>query len=500
MPLSLCRVMWVCQVGDSEARFGLRDQKRAVGYYLRGSCMHTCTCCQHRDTWVHRGHTTVAPKHSHCEGISPSRGLQKQTPTRQPPSLHLTLYCCTACCLCRGLDNPRLLYSAETFHLQNRPLPIAHDMWAPPLGAFGGGGGVNSSFASSRDSFRQNWRSWVNHTRNGPSWLAKRLSPRNSTSPTSGADLFAGLVSARKGTGRSQSPTAAASGGSGLFNHAATAGGGFMEGPTGAVRSRSSLSVSTPPAAGSHNNSFARAPRGAISEAGRLAGLGPAALLAGGASDVGSSLGGTIRAGSYGRSSSPPQFLPSSHSETATAGSRGNMRGGFAAVLAAAGAAGPILIDAAGQSEDESSETPAAAGVQASQQAAQPSYRPGHAPWLLNSAGGTGSAGQGLLCPAAPPGCGNSSSSSPVCVQTMDPEGQGGPVGTGAAGISGQEQGQGLMDPYLGHVDLPPIHTAVAPGEGHACRAENLGMCAGIVSHDMALPTVDLCSIRQIGS
>lgn len=387
---------------------------------------------------------------------------------------------------CRGLDNPRLMYSAESFRLQNRPLKIVQDMWAPPLGPFSTTA-MNSSFASSRDSLYRNWGTWVERTKT--SWIGKRLSPRNSTSPTS-VDLLSGFsVAAKKGSVFNvHSPTGLSSIGhapfsSGLLGMRTAA---AAEGPNGTVRSRSMLS-----AGNSSTLGFGRSPRGAVSEAGRL-GTGCAVnFVAGPLPDAAriASVGSYGSSYCQGRSSSPRPFF-SSQSESAAAGRGLPTADRLAALLPASSSttAGTVIVDAVGQSEDdEPGDTPAAARIRAA--AAFASERaPRSAAWLLGSAGGAdaglyaASVSRTAQQQATPAGTQAPAMVVPVhtaaaaAVQlhssVQGSEGLG--VNPAVGADAGLLQDPVMTDPLLGCVHIPPIHTAAAPGRQNHCQGRIL--------------------------
>lgn len=208
---------------------------------------------------------------------------------------------------------------------------------------------------------------------------------------------------------------------------ACTAGGVCDEGP---VRSRSSLSAGGSTTSlvntlgsGLRSNTF--------TEAGR-AGYGASWLRSG-----------------FGRPGSP-QLTHSSQSESAAAGA--TLQSGLAELRGRPNNStqGRTPIDVAPQPDGESGGMPAApAGSTAELASAGPAA--GSAPWLVNaSCDGAGTWEAGLTAAG-----GNST--------RTQLEAQGGP------GSSSLPPCQGLSDPLLGTVHIPPIHTSAAPGKGRLC-------------------------------
>lgn len=76
--------------------------------------------------------------------------------------------------LCRGLDNPRLVYEAHSWRLQGRPLKPCGEMFAPPTGVCGPGGLKDSSINSRMSSLRSK-----------VPWIRKSPSQRSSGSSSS---------------------------------------------------------------------------------------------------------------------------------------------------------------------------------------------------------------------------------------------------------------------------------------------------------------------------
>jgi len=120
---------------------------------------------------------------------------------------------------CRGLDNPRLIYEARGVRLQHRNVQHTSDMLMPACG-HQSGASVNSSFASSRDSLRRNWSSWVE--RRGWFSAAGRLTPspvlngpsNKLPSPSAAGHGRQGMISADGAVKKQDLSSALAAGGS----------------------------------------------------------------------------------------------------------------------------------------------------------------------------------------------------------------------------------------------------------------------------------------------
>ena len=212
---------------------------------------------------------------------------------------------------------------------------------------------------------------------------------------------------------------------------AGTAGGVCEEGP---VRSRSSLSAGG--STGSLINTFGRGAlrSNVLSEAGR-AGYGAGSLYGGG----------------FGRPESP-QLTHSSQSESAAAGAvlQSTQRLAEPRGRPTNSTQGSAPIDVAGQPEGEPGGMPAAAFSSTAELASSGSAA-GSAPWLVNGSCDGAGAWEAGLTAAGGNGTGT---------QLDAQEGSGSPS---------LPPCQGLSDPLLGTVHIPPIHTSATPGKGRLC-------------------------------
>jgi hypothetical protein len=314
-------------------------------------------------------------------------------------------------------------------------------LWTPAAGAFGGSGhpNINGSFVSESGILRQ-IASFGGRTLG----LGRGSHRNHSTSPTSVC-----AITAHRKHARSQSPPAAFSGGSAVFSYAATAG------TEGLIRSKSTLS--------------GVAGRAHHSEAGR-AGFG------------GQSAAVRPKVHTAVQGSALPQLQRGGRTQSESAVGRPMQHAEHLAELQriADSAAGRIVIDASGQSEDETGGTPAAA-AQSTHTAAGRNVR--NAPWLVENRRNSQVplAAGALSWVADSSGRGHALISQPVpAARTFS----GTDVAAAVAALTGVTQ-QDLRysqsrrvapapapgeckDPLIGAVHVPHIQTTVAPGESCA--------------------------------
>jgi hypothetical protein len=354
-------------------------------------------------------------------------------------------------CPCRGLDNARLLFSAETTRLMDRPLEITGVLWTPAVGGFGGSGhpNINGSFGSESGIFRQ-IASFGGRTLG----LGRGSHRGHSTSPTS-----EDAIAAHRKHARSKSPSPAFSGGSAVFSRAATAG---TEGPT---RSKSTLSGVVG--------------RAHHSEAGRAGFGGQTAAVRSGVQ-------------TWAQGAASPQLQRGARTQSESAVGRPMPHAAHLAELQriADSAAGRVVIDASGQSEDESGGTPAAASATCrSTHTAAGRSDVRNAPWLVDSSRGSRSpdAAGAISWVADSSGRGHALISQPVpATRTFS----GTDMAATVAALTGVTQqdlqdspsrrvgpapGPGeCKDPLIGAVHVPPIQTTVVPGEFGTIRCMEL--------------------------
>lgn len=229
---------------------------------------------------------------------------------------------------------------------------------------------------------------------------------------------------------------------------ACPAGGVCDEGP---VRSRSSLSAGG--STGSLVNTLGRGRSNILSEAGR-AGYGAGALH-----------GGWL-GGGFGRPGSP-QLTHSSQSESAAAGTILQRPLAELCGRLTNSTQGRTPIDVAPQPEGESGGMPAAAAAGSTAELASAGPAAGSAPWLVNgSCDGAGTWEAGLTA------AGSNGTSTQHDAQE----------GPGSASLP---PCQGLSDPLLGTVHIPPIHTSAPPGKGRLCCVPACSVALQACVHDM---------------
>jgi hypothetical protein len=314
---------------------------------------------------------------------------------------------------CRGLDRTRLLYAAHTRRLAARAdLDVQQQAWVPAAEPSVAQLGLRlPSFANRPASFMRTLSNKV------------MAAGRRSSSPHSptGVDALTRSSLSQPGVPGGRAPF--------------TAGGGVCD--EGPVRSRSSLSAGG--SVGSLVNTLGKGLRGdGLSEAGR-AGFGA------------SSLHGSWLSGGFGRTRSP-QLTHSSRSESAAAGAilQSSQRLAELRGRPVNSTQGPAVIDAAEQPEGGMSAA-AAAGRTAELASARPAG--GSAPWLVD-----GSCDGAGAWEAGSTGAGGHGSSTQLDAQE----------GPGSTSL---RPCQGLNDPLLGTVHIPPIHTLAPPGKGLLCCA-----------------------------